>query len=84
MSKDIEFKLDLKGLNALMKSPEMQAIEESALAQVAGQLGDGFRVEHSHRIGFISIASIRPRTWKARLEQNRHNVIDTALGGVKI
>ena len=84
MSKDIEFKLDLKGLNALMKSPEMQAIEESALAQVAGQLGDGFEVEASHPIGFVAIGSVRAVTAQARLQQNKTKVIDKAFGGVRI
>lgn len=84
MSKDIEFKLDLKGLNALMKSPEMQAIEESALAQVAGQLGDGFEVETSHPIGFVAIGSVRAVTAQARLQQNKTKVIDKAFGGVRI
>lgn len=84
MSKDITFKLDLKGLNALMKSPEMQAIEESALAQVAGQLGDGFEVETSHPIGFVAIGSVRAVTVQARLQQNKTKVIDKAFGGVRI
>ena len=84
MSKDIEFKLDLKGLNALMKSPEMQAIEESALAQVVGQLGDGFEVETAHPIGFVAIGSVRAVTAQARLQQNKTKVIDKAFGGVRI
>ncbi len=84
MSKDITFKLDLAGLNALMKSPEMQAIEESALAQVAGQLGEGFEVETSHPIGFVAIGSVRAKTREARLAQNKEHVIDKAFGGVRI
>jgi hypothetical protein len=84
MSKNVEFKLALKGLNELMKSPEMQAIEESALAQVAGQLGDGFEVESSHPIGFVAIGSVRAKDNAARLAQNKNSVIDKAFGGVRI
>jgi len=84
MSKDITFKLNLAGLNALMKSPEMQAIEDGALQQVAAQLGEGFEVESSHPIGFVAIGSVRAVTVQARLQQNRTKVIDKAFGGVRI
>jgi len=84
MSKSVEFKLNLAGLNTLMKSPEMQAIENKVLSQVAAQLGDGFEVESSHPIGFIAIASVRAKTYKARLAQNKTKVIDKAFGGVKV
>jgi len=84
MSKDVVFKLNLAGLNELMKSPEMQAIENSALAQVAAQLGDEFEVESSHPIGFVAIGSVRAKTYKARLAQNKTKVIDKAFGGVKV
>ena len=84
MSKDITFKLNLSGLNALMKSSEMQAIEDGALQQVAAQLGEGFEVESSHPIGFVAIGSVRAVTVQARLQQNRTKVIDKAFGGVRI
>ena len=84
MSKDIEFRLDLAGLNALMKSSEMQAIEDGALQQVAAQLGEGFEVESAHPIGFVAIGSVRAVTVQARLQQNKAKVIDKAFGGVRI
>ena len=84
MSKDVEFKLNLPGLNELMRSKEMQAIQNRALSQVAAQLGDGFAMETSHSISFVAIGSIRARTRKARKEQNESHVIDKAFWGVKI
>lgn len=84
MSKDVEFKLDLRGLNELMRSSEMQTIENKALSQVAAQLGDGFKVEMSHPISYIAIGSVRPRTFAARKAQNESNVIDKAFWGVKV
>ena len=84
MSKDVEFELNLAGRSELMRSKEMQEIQNRALSQVASQLGDGFKMEVSHSISFIAIGSIRARTKKARKEQNESHVIDKAFWGVKI
>jgi len=84
MSKSVKFELNLRGLNDLMKSPEMQAVQNGALQQVAAQLGDGFEVETSHAIGFVAIGSVRPTTYAARLAQNQDEVINKAFGGVRI
>ena len=80
----VKFELNLSGLNELMKSPAMQAIENSALAGIAARLGDGFEVESSHPIGFIAIGSVRPKTAAARRQQNEDNVIQKAVGGARI
>lgn len=84
MSKSVKFELNLRGLNDLMKSPEMQAVQNGALQQVAAQLGDGFEVETSHAIGFVAIGSVRPTAYAARLAQNQDEVINKAFGGVRI
>ena len=54
MSKDVEFELNLAGLNELMKSPEMQAHLETASARVAELAGNGF----GHRVGVASFTAI--------------------------
>lgn len=84
MSKDVVFKLNLSGLNEIMKSGQMQSIVNSAAQQALGALGEGYEMESAHPISFIAIASVRASTYKAKLENNRDQTILKAIGGVKI
>lgn len=86
MSKNVEFKLNLPGLNALMKSGEMQSILNSAARSIANTAGDGYEaiIEHAHPINFIAIASVRTKTKSARMDNNRNNTLLKATGGTKI
>ena len=80
MSK-VEFKLNLPGLNELMKSPEMQAcLQEAgdAVAQLAGE-EYGVRV---HDATFVSIANVYPETEKAAKENYENNTLVKALWSV--
>jgi len=76
--------LNLSGLNALMKSSEMQSALNSAAEQAAGNAGDGFKVEAAHNISFIAIASVRAGTARAARENLKNNTLLKALGGVNI
>lgn len=80
----IKFKLDLPGLNALMKSSEMQSVLNSAAGRIAGSAGDGFEVESAHPISFVAIASVRAATPEARRENAENNTLLKAAGGVKL
>lgn len=75
----VDFKLNLAGLNELMKSPEMeQALEEAGnmVATLAG--GDyGVRV---HRASFVSIANVYPDSKKAAKDNYENNTLVKALG----
>lgn len=51
---NVDFKLDMDGLNELMKSPEMVSILEDATSQVANGAGHGF----GKRVGQGSYAAI--------------------------
>lgn len=82
MSKN--FKLNLKGLNELMKSQEMLSILDSAANSVAAAAGDGFEVEQAHPISFVGITSVRASDFKARLACSRNNVLEKAVRSVKI
>lgn len=84
MAKNIEFKLNLPGLNALMKSAPMKDALNSAAQQIQGAAGDGYAAESAHPISFVAIASVRTATWKARRENNRNDTLEKAVGGVKI
>ena len=79
---DAKFKLNLSGLNELMKSAEMQAVLNSAASQIANAAGDGY--ESAHPISFVSIAAVHARTFKARRENSENNTLLKAAGGVKL
>ena len=54
MAANVDFELDLAGLNELMKSEEMQAILEEASSRVANGAGAGF----GHRVGVATWTAI--------------------------
>lgn len=83
MSK-VRFKLNLRGLNDIMKSPEMQAVIGSAAAQMKAAAGDNYEVETPHPISFIAIASVRTGNYKARLDNSKNNTLLKAAGRTKI
>lgn len=85
MSK-VKFKLNLPGLNALMKSGEMQSILNAAAQSVARTAGDGYEavIEQAHPISFIAIASVKTRNAKGRMDNNQNNTLLKASGGRKI
>lgn len=82
MSKN--FKLNLPGLNELMKSGEMQSILNNAAGQIAGSAGEGYELESAHPIGFVAIASVKAATWKARRDDKKNKTLLKAAGGVHL
>ena len=81
---DVKFKLDLKGLNELMKSQEMQGILNGAAAQIASRAGDGYEVETAHPIQFVAIASVRAATYDSYYDAMENRTLEKAVGGVRI
>lgn len=81
---DVEFKLNLSGLNELMKSSGMQALLNNAAASIAGSSGPGYEIEEAHNISFIAIASVKAATMEARKACNENNELLKASGGVRI
>lgn len=84
MSERIRFKLNLAGLNEIMKSGEMQNVLNSAAEQIAGAAGDGYEAETAHPISFVAIASVRAASFKARRDNNKNNTLLKSAGGVKL
>ena len=78
------FKLNLRGLNEIMKSGEMQAVLNSAARQIAGQAGDGYEIESAHPISFVAIASVRTGDAASRRDNNKNNTLLKAAGSVKL
>ena len=85
MSKSVEFKLNLPGLNALMKSGEMQSILNAAAQSIASEAGDGYEavIEQAHPISFVAIASVRTKNKKGRMDNNQNNTLLKVTGGKK-
>ena len=83
MSKNVRFVLNLAGLNALMKSGEMQSILNAAAQSIAADCGDGYEavIEQAHPISFIAIASVKTRNKKGRLDNNQNNTLLKKTGG---
>lgn len=80
----VDFKLNLKGLNELMKSAEMQNILNDAANQMADICGEGYEVEAAHPISFVAIAQVRAGDFKARLDNSKNNTLAKAKRSVKV
>lgn len=78
------FKLNLRGLNEVMKSSGMQGVLNQAAAQISAAAGDGYEVESAHPISFVAIASVRTGDFAARLDNSKHNTLLKAAGSAKI
>ena len=78
------FKLNLRGLNALMKSAEMCGVLNKAAVAMARTAGDGYEAETAHPISFVGITSVRTASRKAALDNNQNNTLLKAAGGTKI
>lgn len=78
------FKLNLAGVNKLMKSPEMQAVLNGAASRIASAAGDGYEVEKAHPISFVAIASVWADTRESYRDCLENNTLLKAVGGVKI
>lgn len=79
-----KFKLDLRGLNAVMKGSEMQAVTGRAALQIAASAGDGFEAEPAHALSFDSISSVYASTWEAKKDNSDNNTLDKAVRSVSV
>ena len=75
------FKLNLPGLNELMKSTEMQQHLKAAGAAVAGAAGPDY--EHStYVLNFVAVEHVYPTTKEAAHENFENNTLIKAAGAV--
>lgn len=86
MSK-VDFKLDLRGLNELMKGPEMQSIlnqQGSAVlsrAQSMAQMDGAEYSMNTRAINWIAVTTVRADNFEARKDNYDNNTLLKALGG---
>lgn len=78
MANNVKFKLNLPGLNDLMKSPGMQAALSAAGAEVAAIAGEGY--DHStHVASYVAIENVYTATGRAYGDNMKHNTLEKAL-----
>lgn len=74
----VKFKLNLQGLNELMKSPEMQAVLDNAGEQVANAAGSDYA--SSGKTGrYIGFSNVYPDSKRAAHENFTQNTLLKAL-----
>ena len=73
------FKLDLKGLNTLMKSAEMQSVLETAGESVAS-IADGNYNTATHTLNYFSQVNVYPADRESAIKNAKNNELLKALG----
>lgn len=81
MANDVKFKLNLAGLNELMKSAEMQSALLEAGNAVASSAGSDYAAE-VHVANWIAISNVYPNSKQAAHENFEDNTLLKALGSV--
>lgn len=84
MGKGVVFKLNLPGLNEIMKSAPMCETLNAAAQKIARSAGNGYEVETAHPISFVGIAAVHAKTREARKDNNDNNTLLKAAGGTRI
>lgn len=74
----VNFKLNLKGLNELMKSPEMEAALESAGQSVANIAKGNYGVR-VHQATWVAIANVYPENKESAKEAVANGSLTRAL-----
>lgn len=91
----VDFRLNLAGLNELMKSGEMQSVLDSAASQILDfaksnaspnikGAAEGYAMESAHPIKFVAVAAVKATNFEARLDNSKHNTLEKAKASVKI
>lgn len=78
---NVDFKLNLPGLNELMKSSEMQAHLQRAGQAVASSAGGDYG-HQTYVLNFVAVENIYPASKRAAHENFTNNTLLKALGSV--
>ena len=77
----VKFKLDEKGIGALMTSQEARAVVASAAEELRARAGEGFKV-HSSTAGNRARAYVHAGTREAGIRQARKHVLERVYGSM--
>lgn len=75
----VKIELNLKGINEMMKSPEMQEILSNEGMRVASIAGDDYS-SRVHTADYIAIANVYATTPEARKDNLKNNTLLKAVG----
>lgn len=82
----VDFKLDIKGLQELMKSSEMQQVLNetgSSVAEKASLMTGGEAFDHKVRtINYVAIGTVFPQSETAARASYQDNVLEKSLDGL--
>ena len=78
-SKVVKFKLNMSGLNELMKSGEMQSHLAQAGSAVASAAGEGYG-SRVHLADYVAIANVYPDSAEAAQDNYENNSLLKAIG----
>jgi len=76
-----KIEINLPGINALMKSAEIQAAVDAAGAAVAKAAGTDYG-SSTHLASFVAICNVWPDSREAAMENNRNNTLVKAVDAV--
>lgn len=81
MAKNVKFKINLPGLNALMKSDYIKDKIDAAAKAVRDQCGDGYESDVD-TVNWVCIGHVRPITSRAISDNSQNNTMIRAIGAV--
>ena len=81
MANKVKVKLNLAGLNEIMKSSEMQGHLKNAADAVTRFAGNGYG-SRVHVASYVAIANVYPDTKEAAIENSGNNVLLKSLSSV--
>ena len=81
MASKVKVKLNMAGLNEIMKSSEMQSHLKSAADAVARNAGEGYG-SRVHVASYVAIANVFPNSKEAAIENYGNNVLLKSLSSV--
>lgn len=81
MSKKTKVEINLLGINAMMKSAEIQSAVDAAGAAVAQMAGSDY-ASSTHLASYVAICNVWPDTKQAAIENNRDNTLVKAVDAV--
>ena len=76
----VKFKLDKKGVQALMSSAEAHAVVDAAAEELRARAGEGFKVPSSPA-GNRARAYVHAGTREAGIRQARKHILERVYGG---
>lgn len=82
MGNSVDIKLNIRGLNSFMKSPEVAACVQEAGESVARAAGEEYEAKTYTDTKYIAICDVSATTEKAKRDNYENNTLVKAMGSV--